>query len=121
MFLRSAVGNGYPYLARSPNPGGSKNDAAVVSQGPVQQCRWSSGGPAVPTASPLVGWKRNVVHAVAYNLSTTCLCRCCLLSERQWHDVLRRYLVLQLSPEVKADRMVVLETQKSGRYMINVL
>ena len=63
--------------------GGSKNDADVVSHSPVQQCRWPSGGPAVPTASVLVGWKCSIVHFVAYNFSTLHLCRRCLLSERR--------------------------------------
>ena len=87
--LRRPIPFRIPRIPHVPKPpfcvgrlGGSKNDADVVSHSPVQQCRWPSGGPAVPTASVLVGWKCSIVHFVAYNFSTLHLCRRCLLSER---------------------------------------
>ena len=108
-------------------PDSSQKKAALVTpeteKPPEKECRWPSVGPAVPTASVPVVEKCKLMQIVAYNFSTMRLCRRCLLSERHMarRTEAQPRTARQLSAEVKADYVAVLERQAAGQYMVDVL
>ena len=77
-----------------------------------QQCPrpqpWSARSATSCTLLPTTSWRCVCVAAV-----------CC--PRGTWRCVLRRYLALQLSAEIKADLMAVLEAYKPGPCVVNVL